>query len=371
MVVDDDPLLLDSVMLLLTGHGFDVTGFTDGQAALAAFREAPTDVVLTDINMPAFNGFRLLEKIRDFDRETPVIFITGNADLDVALTAISLQAFEFILKPFSTPRLVSTIERGISSKRQLQTERNFRAELEQTVTRRTSELAEALKAQQLMNREIIERLTTAAELRDEDTGLHIGRIGRYAGLIAQELGAAGDFVDVITCASAMHDIGKIGIPDAILFKTGSLTPEEFEIIKTHTLIGAHILRGASHPLLQMAESIALTHHERWDGSGYPYGLQGERIPLEGRIVMLADQYDALRSQRAYKASFDHETACCVILEGDGQTLVEHFDPMVHAAFRAQASRFAEIFDADRDDLCRQALVSRKVRNKFGHDCPPQ
>jgi cyclic di-GMP phosphodiesterase len=110
MVVDDDPLLLDSVMLLLTGHGFDVTGFTDGQAALAAFREAPTDVVLTDINMPAFNGFRLLEKIRDFDRETPVIFITGNADLDVALTAISLQAFEFILKPFSTPRLVSTIE---------------------------------------------------------------------------------------------------------------------------------------------------------------------------------------------------------------------------------------------------------------------
>jgi putative two-component system response regulator len=366
MVVDDDPLLLDSVSLLLGSHGFAVSGYTDGHSALAAFRADPADVVLTDINMPVINGFRLMENIRTFDTETPVIFITGNAEFDVALSAIKLQAFEFIVKPFSGPRLIDTVERGISRKRSLQAEKNARAELETMVDRRNKELASALTSQKLMNREIIERLTIAAEMRDEDTGMHIGRIGLYAGAIAQALGMPDDFVDAITWASAMHDVGKIGIPDAILFKPGGLTPAEFEVIKTHTVIGGHILHGASHPLLQMAATIALTHHERWDGTGYPKGLQGEEIPLEGRIVMLADHYDALRSQRAYKTALDHETSWRIIVEGGGQTQPAHFDPQVLSAFIDTSDKFAAIYDSTHKN-CLQDIAGFKRIKKIIHD----
>ncbi|RII28333.1 MAG: two-component system response regulator [Geobacter sp.] len=351
MVVDDDPLLLETASLLLSSHGFAVFSYLDGRKALEAFRKTPTDVVLTDVNMPIVNGFRLLETIRTFDTETPVILITGNAEFDIAVQAIKLQAFEFIVKPFSGPGLISVVERGISCKRLVQGKNKERDELKMTVEHRTDELAKALRSQQRMSREIIERLTTAAELRDEDTGRHIGRIGSYAGVLAQAIGKSDDFVDTITCASAMHDIGKIGIPDAILFKPAGLTPEEFEVIKKHTVIGGHILRGASHPLMQMAASIALTHHERWDGTGYPKGLSGDQIPPEGRIVILADQYDALRSKRVYKPALDHETACRIILEGDNQTRPEHFDPVVMRAFRVTTDRFAEIFETNYDDTC--------------------
>jgi cyclic di-GMP phosphodiesterase len=361
MVVDDDPLLLETVEVLLGSHGFDVSLYTDGYSALEAFRNTATDLILTDVNMPAINGFRFLEKIRDFDTETPVIFITGNAEFDVALSAIKVQAFEFVTKPFSGPGLIAIVERGISHKRSILTEKKEREELEKMIDHRTQELDKALRSQQQMNLEIIERLTTAAELRDEDTGRHIGRIGRYAGVIARAIGMSDDFIDTITCASAMHDIGKIGIPDAILFKVESLTPEEFEVIKMHTVIGGHILRGASHPLMQMAAAIALTHHERWDGTGYPNGLSGDRIPLEGRIVVLADQYDALRSKRVYKSALDHETACRIIIEGDGQTRTGHFDPSVLQAFRATTERFAEIFDANHDCAHTTPVAARGLR----------
>jgi len=342
--VDDDIDLLESVSELLSEDGFIVYPFTNGFDALDKLLREPVDVVLTDIKMPKITGIELLDRIRAIDSETPVILTTGYADLNVAIDAIKKGAFEFILKPFDFSYLIHAINKGVQHKQALQFEQNYKAELEKMVVQRTQELSQALKSVKNMSSVVIERLTAAAELRDKVTGLHIARIGLYSCLISRSLGLPEDFTDTLTIASAMHDVGKIGIPDAILLKPGPLTPEELKIIESHTTIGAKILKGTSFPLLQMAASIAMTHHERWDGSGYPKKLKGKAIPVEGRIVMMADQYDALRSPRAYKSSLDHKTAYGILTQGDAMTSPEHFDPDVMRAFKDTASMFEEIYD---------------------------
>jgi len=342
--VDDDIDLLESVSELLSEDGFIVYPFTNGFDALDKLLREPVDVVLTDIKMPKITGIELLDRIRAIDTETPVILTTGYADLNVAIDAIKKGAFEFIIKPFDFTYLIHAINKGVQHKQALQFEKNYKAELEKMVVQRTQELSQALKSVKNMSSVVIERLTAAAELRDKVTGLHIARIGLYSCLISRSLGLPDEFTDTLTIASAMHDVGKIGIPDAILLKPGPLTPEELKIIESHTTIGAKILKGTSFPLLQMAASIAMTHHERWDGSGYPKKLKGKAIPVEGRIVMMADQYDALRSPRAYKSSLDHKTAYGILTQGDAMTSPEHFDPDVMRAFKDTASMFEEIYD---------------------------
>ena len=343
-VVDDDRFVLESVTALLVEFGFSVRAFSNGHEAVKHFVMEPVDLVLTDINMPIMNGLELLEKIRFLDKETPVVLMTAYADLDVAVKAIQKGAFDFIIKPYRPPALVHTVEKGVNFKRLTQIEKNYKAELEHTVATRTAELNAALGEITHMSREIIERLTAAAELRDEDTGLHISRVGMYAKRIALYLIMDESFVNDISVASAMHDVGKIGIPDSILLKPGPLTDEEFATIKQHTTIGERILKGSPHSMLKMGATIAATHHERWDGTGYPAGLQGEEIPLEGRIVMLVDQYDALRNSRVYKSALDHVKTCDIILNGDGRTSPQHFDPKVLAAFNETKGDFADIFE---------------------------
>jgi putative two-component system response regulator len=226
-------------------------------------------------------------------------------------------------------------------------ERDYKKNLEETVRQRTQELSDALTMVKNMSREVISRLTVVAEFRDTTTGSHISRIGLYSSKIAEELSMDANFVEQLTFASSMHDLGKIGIPDSILLKAGPLTRDEYDFMKTHTTMGEQILSGSDYPAIQLAASVALNHHERFDGGGYPRGLKGDQIPVEGRIVMLADQYDALRSDRPYKKGFTHHEAVDVITKGDDRTRPSHFDPSVLGAFKKLGSLFNDIYESNK------------------------
>lgn len=326
LAVDDDPLsllLMEKVMARI--DSVELTTLSDGRSALAWLDTDVPDLIIVDQVMPDVGGIELLENLRrrsDLD-EVPVVMITADTSTALKIEALEKGCTDFLTKPIIIPEMLARARNLLGLREGRKRLRSHAAQLQAKVDKATAHLREQAC-------ELIKRLVRAAEYRDPETGEHIERMARYSGLIAKHLGLDDMEVRQIVAAAPMHDVGKVGIPDAILLKPGRLTDDEMAVMRRHTVMGHAILDGSAHAMVRRAAEIALGHHERFDGTGYPGGLAGEEIPLAARIVAVADVFDALTSPRPYKRAWSLEAAREHIVAGAGS----HFDPACVAALVA-------------------------------------
>ena len=339
MVVDDEEHNRKLMSKWLQDDGYDVTCVSSGATALTLAMAIEPDLILLDIMMPGMDGFEVATRLKEdpVSKDIPIIMVTALDDKQSLIRGLACGAEEFLTKPLDNNEMQIRIRNMLRLKKASDQLKNQNETLEKTVTERTRQLNDSYLA-------AVEALGKAADYRDDETGAHVRRISYYSNDLAHLMGQDKSFCNTIFYASPLHDIGKIGTPDNVLFKQGALDNPEWEIMKRHTLDGEKILSELNCPITNMGREIALCHHERWDGSGYPHGMRGETIPLSARIMSICDVYDALRSKRPYKEAFSHEKSAAIILEGDGRTSPGHFDPKVLHAFERCADKFDQIFN---------------------------
>ncbi|QPJ64817.1 MAG: response regulator [Candidatus Nitrohelix vancouverensis] len=339
MIVDDEHanVLLLEKMLQQEGYS-SIHSVEDSRKAEALYEAVEPDILLLDLNMPHLDGFQIMEKvIQSNGSSPPVLVLTAQKDDEIRVKALRAGAIDFLSKPFSYVEVLTRIK-NIMTVRLLYKQALQQNEiLDRKVSERTYEL-------EVSRMEALQRLSKAAEYRDNETGMHVLRMSLYSEILARAAGLSDKECKLIQHASPMHDVGKIGIPDGILLKPGKLTEEEWEIMKTHAEIGGQILSSGTSEIMLKAETIALTHHEQWAGGGYPKGLKGEEIPIEGRIVILADVFDALCSKRPYKESWSIEDTVTEMENNSGIM----FDPELVKIFKTSLPEFLKIMEGFSD-----------------------
>ncbi len=331
LIVDDDIQMQRYISVVAEAEGYRFRLADDGESALQLLEQEVFDLVISDINMTGMTGVELLTFCQKNYADLAVIMVTGVDDRKTAIFTLEIGAYGYITKPFQPNELIINITNALR-RRQLEMEnRRHREELELRVAERTAELSRSRE-------ETILILSKAAEFRDNQTALHTNRMGSFCETLARLLELPDSLCNRLRAAAPLHDVGKIGISDNILLKPGRLTTEEFEIVKTHCKIGHRILADSTSDILQIGSVIAQTHHEKFDGSGYPYGLKGEEIPIAGRLAAVCDVFDALTSERVYKAPISISDALKIIHEDSGS----HFDPAIVEIFLKHADQILEI-----------------------------
>jgi len=348
MVVDDEEPMRKLLRVNLSADGYDVLTASDGSSALTLLEESKPDLVILDVMMPKMDGFEVAKRLKREDRTKgiPIVMVTALREVEDRVKAWGKGVDGFLAKPVEEKELRAMVNSLLKVKAYNDQMHHYQRELEAELARRTEELQQAFQKTKTASLETIYRLSRAAEYRDGDTGAHIQRVSHYAAAVARKMGLDDESAKSILYAAPMHDVGKIGIPDQILRKPGKLDPDEWEIMKKHTIIGAQILSGSDADFIELAGVIALTHHEKWDGSGYPRGLRGANIPLAGRITAIADVFDALTSKRPYKEPFSVEESLGIIEEGRET----HFDPAVVGAFFTIKDEILSIREKHKDQV---------------------